>query len=355
MTGYRPVSRTACAALTLVASVSTPVFAQPQTTPRVDPSAPTSTITQVTVADLGIVTQAPVYIAMDRGYFEAEGLEANLVPARTTAEIATLAATGQVDFGGIAPDPALFNAMERGIQIKLLATGGVFDQSLTGASGIVVRQDLIDSGRYRGFADLKGFKIAVSSVQSQFYVEQILQHAGLTAADVDFTTLALPDMAAGLKGQAIDAAWMVEPLLGAMRAQDLGKQVASGFDAMPGGVSWLVFAGTTATGRDADIEARFMHAYIRGLRDFHHAFGLKDTSPDPVLDALAAHSSIQDRGILEHVGMHPVNPNGTLDIASLDRYQDFYIAQGFQNQRIDLSRYVNSGPLDTALASLGWF
>jgi NitT/TauT family transport system substrate-binding protein len=307
----------------------------------------------VSIADLGIITQAPVYIAMDRGYFEAEGLEANLVPVRTVSESAELAATARVDFGGMAPDPALFNALERGIQIKLLGSGGIFHQSLTGASGIIVRQDLVDSGRYRELADLKGLKIAVGSVTAQFYVEQILNRVGLNATDVEFTTLALQDMTAGLNGRAIDAAWMVEPLIGAMRRQSLGTYVASGFDAMHGGASWLVFASPSVTGRTPEIAASFMRAYLRGLRDFHHAFGLKDASPDPVFDALAVHSSIHDRKVLENVAMHPVDPNGTLEIASLDRFQDYYLAHGVQNEKIDLTRYVDPAPLDAAVATLG--
>ena len=40
-----------------------------------------------------------------------------------------------------------------------------------------VRQDLIDTGRYHDSTDLKGLKIAVSSVQSQFYAEQIMPKA----------------------------------------------------------------------------------------------------------------------------------------------------------------------------------
>jgi NitT/TauT family transport system substrate-binding protein len=309
--------------------------------------------TKISIADLGLVAQAPVYIAMDRGYFAAEDLEPTLVSARTTTEISTLAATGEVDFGGAAPDPGLFNAMERGISVKLLASGGVFQRPLTRGSGIVVRQDLLDNGRYTAPADLRGFKIAVASVQSQFYVEQILRQAGLSAADVEITTLSLPDMSAALQNHAIDAAWMVEPLLGAANARNLGKQVASGVDAMPGGISWVVFSTGTAAGTSRDTAARFMRAYMRGLRDYYHAAVLKDTSPGPVLDALAAHSSIHDRKVLENVGLHNVDPDGALDLASLDHYQDYYVERGFQQQRVDLSQFVDAAPLNAALQALG--
>jgi hypothetical protein len=71
---------------------------------------------------------------------------------------------------------------------------------------------------------------------------------------------------------------------------------------------------------------------LRGLRDFYHAFWLKDQDTGPLLDALATHSSVHDRNVLETVGMHTVDPNAEIDIASLDRYQDFYLATDNQTQ-----------------------
>src|SRR5690349_19011510 len=92
--------------------------------------------------------------------------------------------------------------------------GGVFLPGTT-ASGLVIRQDLIDEGAYRDPADFRGRGLAVSSVQSQFYAVQILAQAGLSASDVNFTTIGLPQMLAALQGHAVDAAWLVEPLISA--------------------------------------------------------------------------------------------------------------------------------------------
>jgi hypothetical protein len=41
---------------------------------------------------------------------------------------------------------------------------------------------------------------------------------------------------------------------------------------------------------------------------------------------------VHDRNVLETVGMHTVDPNAEIDIASLDRYQDFYLATDNQTQ-----------------------
>ena len=303
----------------------------------------------VSMADLGLVTQAPVYIAIDRGYFASEGLQINLVPTKSTPEVVTLLTTGDADFGASAPDAALFNAMDGGVDIRMLGSGGVFFPG-TRASGLVVRQDLIDAGEYSGPADFRGRRIAVSSSQSQLYAEKILAQAGLTDSDVNFTTMGLPQMPAALQGHAVDAAWLVEPLISASVAGGLGQLEATGYDAMPGGVSWLVLAGPHATDEAA---SHFMRAYLQGLRDFYHAFWLKDTDPDPVLDSLAAHGSVHDRQILEHVAMHTVDPNAGIDLASLNQYQDYFVATGDQEHRVDLQQHIDPQPLDGALSDFG--
>lgn len=308
--------------------------------------------TTVTIADVPLVIQAPFYLAVDRGYFQDEGLDVHFVPAKTTSEVALLLSTGKVDFAGVGPDPALFNAMERGIELKMLASAAVFT-ARSHASGVVVRQDHLDSGRFRDARDLRGLKMAVSSVQSQFYVEQILTQAGLGAADVEFTTLAPPEIVAALKTKAIDAAWEVEPLVTALEAQHAATLVATGFEAFPGGIPWLLVSGSTANGTNAQIETAVASGVLRGIRDFYHAFNAQDAPPEPVFESLAAHSSITDIAVLRNVGMHTVDPNGTLQTERLEAYQDYYLKTGNQQTRLDLRRFIDARPLEAALAQLG--
>lgn len=327
----------------------------PVRSPLIPPSPPptaTPSPTKVTIADVPLVIQAPFYLAFDHGYFQDAALDVEFVSARTTGEAALLLSTGKVDFAGVGPDPALFNAMERGIDLKILASAAVFT-ARSHASGIVVRQDHLDSGRFRDPRDLRGFKVAVSSIQSQFYVEQILSQAGLAATDVEFTTLPPPEIVAALKTKAIDAAWQVEPLVTALEAQHTATLVATGFDALPGGIPWLLVSGTTVTGNSADVEAAVTRAVLRGIRDFYHAFNAHDAPPEPVFESLAAHSSITDMAVLQKVGMHTVNPNGTVETQRLDAYQDYYLKTGNQQVRMDLNRFIDRRPLDAALTQLG--
>lgn len=307
--------------------------------------------TKVRVSDIPLVPQVPFYVALDRGYFRDEGLDVELVPANVTSDAIVMLATNQVEIGGFGPD-LVFNAMEQGVGIKMLASAAVFAAG-TRASGLVVRQDLIDSGAYHRPADLKGRKIAVSAAQSQFYVELTLARDGLQAGDVVFTRLANADMVAALANGAVDAAWEVEPLIGAIQTQKVGTLIATGLEALPGGMPWIVFESPRFAETDLTTRTAFMRAYLRGLRDFYHAFNRNDGPRTPVIDSLAIHTSVHDPVVLERVGMHTVDPNAALDLAILDRYQDYYLNTDNQLRRVDLTEFVDPAPLSSAVAALG--
>ena len=302
---------------------------------------------KVRVADIPLVTQVPLYVALDRGYFRDEGLDVELISTRCTSDAVVMVATNQVELGGFGPDPAVFNAMEQGIGIKMLASAAVFATG-TRASGLVVRQELIDSGQYHR-QPTKGKRIAVSAAQSQFYVELTLARDGLQAANVSFTKLANADMVAALTNGAVDAAWEVEPLIGAIQSQHVGTLIATGLEALPGGIPWMRSKARDSRRRPDDADR--LHAGVCS-RDARLLSCIQSerrgTLTGPGFPA--AHSLVHDSAALEHTGMHTVDPNGALDLAILDRYQQYYLDTGNQLRRVDLSEYVDLAPLSAAVA-----
>jgi NitT/TauT family transport system substrate-binding protein len=77
---------------------------------------------RIRIADIPLVTQVPIYVALDRGYFRDEGLEVDLVPTNLTPDAVAMLATSQVELAAFGPDPAVFNAMDQGIGMKMLAS-----------------------------------------------------------------------------------------------------------------------------------------------------------------------------------------------------------------------------------------
>ena len=160
-------------------------------------------------------------------------------------------------------------------------------------------------------------------------------------------------MVAALANGAVDAAWEVEPLIGAIQSQHVGTLIGTGLEALPGGMPWILFESPSFAEADLPTRTAFVRAYLHGMRDFAAAFS-RDAAPRaPVIATLAAHSSVHDAAVLEHIGMHTVDPNGALDLAILDRYQDYYLASGNQLRRVDLTSYVDAAPLSAAVSELG--
>src|SRR5713101_7082326 len=66
---------------------------------------------------------------------------------------------GQLDVGGGATSAGLFNSAARGIGIKIIADKG---SNLPGYSyvSLLVRKELVDSGKFKTLQDLKGLRCA---------------------------------------------------------------------------------------------------------------------------------------------------------------------------------------------------
>ena len=96
-----------------------------------------------------------------------------------------------------------------------------------------------------------------------------------------------------------------------------------------------------------------MIAYLRGLRDYYHAFNKHDGDRAQVLESLIAHTPVKDPALYDVMGLPSVEPNGAMNPPSWDAFQDFYIRLGIQQQKVDLSRYVDQSYLNNALDRLG--
>jgi len=80
---------------------------------------------QIKVGVLGLLTEAGVYIGLERGYFREEGLELDLIPFARSAEQMVALGTGELQFGVGAPDVSLFNSVARDVEVKLVSPNGV--------------------------------------------------------------------------------------------------------------------------------------------------------------------------------------------------------------------------------------
>src|SRR5690348_4493724 len=79
------------------------------------------TVAPVRVATAGRPDQAALFLAIERGYFARQGLDVETVQFTVGAEMVPALATNQIQVGNGSPSAALFNALGRGVNIRMVS------------------------------------------------------------------------------------------------------------------------------------------------------------------------------------------------------------------------------------------
>ena len=136
---------------------------------------------------------AGIYTALDRGYFEAEGLDVRpQVPSDPSAPIKQVAA-GRVDLA-ISYEPEVLLARDQGLDV--VAVGALVQEPLT---------SLISLGEagIEDVADLEGETIATAGIPYQdAFLDAILEREGMRRDDVEVVDVGLGLLPAVLSGRA---------------------------------------------------------------------------------------------------------------------------------------------------------
>ncbi len=137
----------------------------------------------ITVGATSSTSDAPIYIADRKGYFRDEGLDVKVTNFRSAADMVAPLGAGQIEAGAGSASAGLYNAVARGIKIKIVADKASSPPGY-GGTKILVRKDHVESGRYRSLQDLKGMKFAMNApgVSNTSTLNTLLRSAGLSGA-----------------------------------------------------------------------------------------------------------------------------------------------------------------------------
>jgi NitT/TauT family transport system substrate-binding protein len=165
----------------------------------------------VRIAQAPVSDFAPVWVALEEGFFEDNGLTVELgEPGGTGAESVALINSGQVDMVAGSPS-AMLLAAAQGIMTQVVSGMTTFPDAEDRDPAIVVVR--ADSGITR-LADLEGKTVGVTSINSQ----QQTKVMGAVKADggdpgmIEFIQVPTPSMGALVESGEIDAAQPFEPV-----------------------------------------------------------------------------------------------------------------------------------------------
>jgi len=300
-----------------------------------------------------------LFIALEKGYFKDEGLDVHVTNFANTVEMVPLLISGQLDAGGAPDDPGLFNAMARGVDLRIVAYYAAAWKG-TESPAVMVRQDLIDSGKYKSPKDLKGATIGVPAISggTVLYVEKTLAPYGLTKADVNLTQIGFPDMIPAFANKKLDAAVEVEPFGLKIEQQHLAKTVQTAGNILPvGSPQLLLVYGPNFIQNKPEAAKRYMLAILRGQRDLWHAFDKGDGDKQAIYQILSKYTAIKDpkqnAAIAAKGVLRGTLPNGEMPLDGLTLFQDYFVQNGLQTQKLDFSKIVDPSFGQYAVQQLG--
>jgi NitT/TauT family transport system substrate-binding protein len=306
----------------------------------------------VRVVNIGLAGQAPTYLAIEQGYLSELGIDVEIVTLAGTNDVVTLLSSDQLDVGFGAIGPSFYNAVARGVGIRMVADHG---SNLPGRStpSLAVRTDLLEQHPWSGYQDLRGKKVAVqqAGTLTEYYLELMLKRAALQPNDVEMVSLPFPDMAVAFANKGIDAGLDNEPWATQQEQLGLIKKVVYTDDVDPGGhVAGLLYGETFA--RNTAAARNFMIGYLRGVRDYWDAYdGRRDFQI--IVDAQKKFTTNKDERLIRKVPPTGMKPDGYLNLEKMAVYQDWFLANGLVTQKVDLGQVVDHSFLDYANSILG--
>ncbi|MFL5094876.1 MAG: ABC transporter substrate-binding protein [Xanthobacteraceae bacterium] len=311
----------------------------------------------ITVGVAAATSDAPIFIADKKGYFKAEGLDVKVASFKSASDMVAPLGTGQLDAGAGSASAGLYNAVARGIKIRIVADKASSPPGY-GATKIVVRRDHVDTGRYKEPKDLKGMKFAMNApgVSNTSTLNTLLKSAGLKYSDVETVDLPLPEHVTVLKNKAVDAAASVEPAPTIAAKNGDAVVIKSDDEILPHHqIAVLLYSEDFALKRQ-DAARRFMRAYIRAVRFYNDA--LKDgrldgPTADEVIAILAEATPIKSRDIYKAITPTGMNPDGRVNAESLAYDLAFYREQGLIRGEVTIDAVVDHSFADAAVKELG--
>ncbi|WP_163849146.1 ABC transporter substrate-binding protein [Pseudooceanicola aestuarii] len=289
---------------------------------------------------------APFFVAKDLGFFDEFGADVTLSPKGNTAETIQMLASGNIEAGAATWGASLFNALDRGATVSIIATLARMPDTVPSPSPFMVSQQAWDAG-IQSVEDLKGKRVGIPGPGGfgMYSVAKALEKGGLSVADVEAVFLPPPATAAAFANGALEAGWSIEPFAHQLEAQGLGRRLV---DDHTFGTELGFIAFNQDFVRDhEDAVVRFMAGYLKGARLLDNG-GWED---DSIVEIVAKYTGT-DPETLRGIPYTIRSEDGAIDMTSVRAQEEFFRQAGdlaYEGQadidgvyRVDLLEQANT-------------
>ena len=314
-------------------------------------------VTKVSVGILKLTSSAPIFIAMEKGFFKEQGIEIEPQWFDAAHPIAVATASNKVQVGATGITASLFNMVAGGQNLSIVADKGR-EQKGYSSSAVVMRTDLWEAGAKK-IEDLKGKRVGITQTGSTFHymLGRLLETKGLKLSDVEIVPLGkLSALMAALQGKQVDAVILNEPNITKMEKAGHGRVVVQVGDAIEYQTSAIFFSPDFVKNQDAGV--RFLTAYIKATRYYFDAtLKLKDgkqapgANYDEVVGIIAKYTGAPAADI--KLGLPYMDRDGTLLASDMQTQIDWYFNHKMIEKQLNSSQVMNVKLWEEALKKAG--
>lgn len=318
------------------------------------PVAPLPSRARVRVALGAQISNLPIHFAADSGAFERAGLDLEITSVRgTTQDLMPSMARGEIDIMNLTPAPSLYNQLNEGFDIKIPFSLALDRQGRITSVWLGVLKE--KENEIKTVADLRGKTVEAVAVGSppDVLVHLALREARIDPKDVNLTYRVRqgpPDLLALAQNKAADVIGMLEPIGTQLVQQGLISRWISGADVIPWYQPYLGIASSRMYGDNRAALVKFLEVYLSSVRQINATNG----TWTPELTATAAKwTQVPPAVVTAQGGVPYFDPNGAVSTESFERTQQFWVERAQVTRPVQISRLVDTTPLDEALAGVG--
>lgn len=274
---------------------------------------------------------APLFVAMQNGYFRDLGLEIDTTPSAGGAAGIPGLIGGSFDvvYGNVV---SVLLASQQGLDVKVIAPGTKVLLADVDTAPIIVRSD---SGIKNG-KDLEGKSIAVNTRNNVIwlYARAWIKATGGDPDKVVFKEIPFPQIEDALRQQRVDAAFLVAPFSVVARQKPGLTAIANPYSDIQPGVDVGQYI---TTGKLLSTKPETIKKFVAGLRKGVEWFNANRTS-DTVLAIISGYTKT-DGSILKSIAL-PAAPLQS-DLAQVKRTMDLMIENKLLPAPLDLSKIID--------------
>lgn len=297
----------------------------------------------VNIGFLPIMIYAPIYLALEKGYYAERGLNVRPTPMNSGTDLAVTVSTNDLQLALSGIGPAFWNGLDAGLPLTILAPG--HEEGNPVATPLMVSGD----SEISNIDQLAGKKVAVNAPgATEYWLDAALRTGGLTISDVDLQYLSFPDAVTALTTGALAAAMVGEPLATKAVQEGTAKILSNDFD-VAGVQVTAVFSNNDWVEGNTDAAINFAAAYLQACRD------LIDEPNDPLnLTIISKYTSVPMELIA--ASKRPTyQPNGEVHVDNLMTLQEFFGDRDLlaYDEPIDPTGIIRQDVIDGAVEAIG--